>query len=53
MFQCHVPDGGAVPKSLYMKDEETDKSPDEPSLTTDSIYQTAHVVKEYPHEVIF
>lgn len=49
---CHVPDGGAVPKSLYMSDEEADKSPDEPSLTTDSIYQTAHVVKEYPHEVL-
>lgn len=52
VFQCHIPDGGVVPKSLYMKDDDADKSPDEPTFATDSIYQTTHVVKDYPHEVI-
>ncbi|XP_014770135.1 SEC14-like protein 5 isoform X1 [Octopus bimaculoides] len=49
---CHIPDGGVVPKSLYMKDDDADKSPDEPTFATDSIYQTTHVVKDYPHEVL-
>ena len=40
-----------MPKSLY-QEELIDRSPDEPSsLSTNSLYQTAHVVKEFPHEV--
>ncbi|XP_067673687.1 SEC14-like protein 5 isoform X1 [Haliotis asinina] len=46
---CDVPDGGLVPKSLY-QEELVDKSPDEPPLSVDSLYNTAHVVKDYPHE---
>ena len=46
-----MPEGGLVPKSLY-NEELVDKSPDEPSsLTPNSLYHTAHVVKEFPHEV--
>ena len=42
-----------MPKSLY-KEEYIDRSPDDPPLTIgDSLYLTAHVVKEYPHEVGF
>ena len=52
-FQCDVPEGGLVPKSLY-KEDYIDRSPDEPPLTIgDSLYLTAQVVKEYPHEVCF
>lgn len=49
-MQCDVPEGGLVPKSLY-QEELIDRSPDEPHLISDSLYQTAHVVKEFPHEV--
>ncbi|KAL5018685.1 hypothetical protein ScPMuIL_004407 [Solemya velum] len=48
---CDVPEGGLVPKGLY-KEEFIDRSPDEPPLRSDSVYQTAHVVKEYPNEVL-
>ncbi|XP_025086727.1 SEC14-like protein 1 isoform X4 [Pomacea canaliculata] len=48
---CDVPEGGLVPKSLY-QEELIDRSPDEPHLISDSLYQTAHVVKEFPHEVL-
>jgi hypothetical protein len=52
-LQCGVPDGGLVPKSLYQEDL-LDRSPDEPStLSPNSLYQTAHVVREFPNEVIF
>jgi len=40
-----------VPKSLYIctseEDVDKDRSPDGP----DSIYHTAYVVKDFPHEV--
>lgn len=50
-FQCDVPEGGLVPKSLY-KEDYIDRSPDDPPLHLgDSLYMTAHVVKDYPHEV--
>ncbi|KAJ8318370.1 hypothetical protein KUTeg_003461 [Tegillarca granosa] len=48
---CDVPEGNMVPKSLY-KEEFSDKSPDGPPLSTDSLYNTAHVVKDFPHEVL-
>ena len=40
-----------MPKSLY-KEEHVDRSPDEPPIHIgDSLYNTAQVVKDYPHEV--
>ncbi|XP_012937593.1 SEC14-like protein 1 [Aplysia californica] len=48
---CDVSEGGLVPKSLY-QEELVDKSPEEQPLSTDSLYQTAAVVKEFPHEVL-
>ncbi|KAK7111754.1 SEC14-like protein 1 isoform X2 [Littorina saxatilis] len=49
---CDVPEGGLVPKSLY-QEELIDRSPDEQSaLSPSSLYQTAHVVREFPHEVL-
>ena len=46
-----MPEGGLVPKSLY-KEEHVDRSPDEPPIHIgDSLYNTAHVVKEFPNEV--
>jgi len=39
-----------VPKSLY-KEEYSDKLPEGPPLSIDSLYQTSYVVKDYPHEV--
>jgi hypothetical protein len=52
-LQCDVPEGGMVPKTWYMRDDETekDRSPGEHTFNSDSIYHTAHVVKEFPHEV--
>ena len=49
-LQCDVPEGGLVPKSLY-KEEYSDKSPEGPPLSIDSLYQTSYVVKDFPHEV--
>ncbi|KAK7501943.1 hypothetical protein BaRGS_00006695 [Batillaria attramentaria] len=48
---CDVPEGGLVPKSLY-QEQLMDGSPDDPPLSHDSLYQTAHVVKDFPHEVL-
>lgn len=49
---CDVPDGGLVPKSLYLEDL-IDRSPEESStLSPNSLYQTSPVVKEFPHEVL-
>ncbi|XP_060065339.1 SEC14-like protein 1 [Ylistrum balloti] len=48
---CDVPEGGLVPKSLY-KEEFTEKAPEGPPLSTDSLYQTCHIVKDFPHEVM-
>ena len=31
--------------------EDLERSPDDPPMFADSIYHTAHVVKDYPHEV--
>ena len=52
-FQCDVPEGGLVPKSFYMRDDELekDRSPDEVPFGADTLYHTAHVVKDWPHEV--
>ena len=52
VLQCGVPEGGLVPKSLY-QEEMVDRSPDEPaSLSPSSLYQTAHVVRDFPNEVM-
>ncbi|ESP04007.1 hypothetical protein LOTGIDRAFT_212187 [Lottia gigantea] len=48
---CGVPEGGLVPKSLYQEDL-IDKSPDDPPLSVDSLYLTAYVLKDFPHEVL-
>lgn len=48
---CDVPEGGLVPKTLY-KEEFTEKSPDGPPLCTASLYQTCHIVKDFPNEVL-
>ncbi|KAI8794138.1 SEC14-like protein 1 isoform X1 [Biomphalaria glabrata] len=48
---CDVPEGGLVPKSLYQEDL-VDRSPEEQTLSTDSLYQTAAVAKDFPHEVL-
>ncbi|KAI0220333.1 SEC14-like protein 1 [Lamellibrachia satsuma] len=47
---CDVPDGGIVPKSLYMANDEIDT--DESSFRVENVYHTAHVQKDYPHEVL-
>ncbi|XP_063444838.1 SEC14-like protein 1 isoform X1 [Mytilus trossulus] len=48
---CDVPEGGLVPKALY-KEEYSDKSPEGPPLSIDSLYQTSYVVKDFSHEVL-
>ena len=49
--QCSVPNGSLVPKSLYDEDLQ-DRSQDELSaLSSSSLYQTALIVKDFPHEV--
>ena len=42
-----------MPKSLYALEEEVDKdrSPEESHFGADSLYHTAYVVKDFPHEV--
>lgn len=56
MVQCGVPEGGIVPKSMYtsISDEDIDveRAPDENVFGVDSIYHTAYVVKDFPHEVL-
>ncbi|XP_076455450.1 SEC14-like protein 1 [Babylonia areolata] len=48
---CGVAEGGLVPKALYQEDLE-DCSPDGPLLSTSTLYHTAHVVRDFPHEVL-
>ncbi|CAH1794678.1 unnamed protein product [Owenia fusiformis] len=52
---CNIPEGGMVPKSMYMshdEDSDKDRSPDMPKMCEDSLYHTAHVVKDFPQEVL-
>ena len=54
LFQCDVPERGLVPKSLYFnreEDEERDRSPEDSPFGGDSLYHTAYVMKDWPHEV--
>ena len=54
LFECNVPEGGLVPKSLYFnreEDEERDRSPEDSPFGGDSLYHTAYVMKDWPHEV--
>jgi len=49
-----VPEGGLVPKSLYItsSDEDVDKDrSDEALLGPEAIYHTAYAVRDFPHEV--
>lgn len=48
-FQCEVPEGGLVPKSLYRTAEELEN--EDLKLWTETIYQSASVFKGAPHEV--
>ncbi|XP_059157139.1 SEC14-like protein 1 [Physella acuta] len=48
---CDVHEGGLVPKSLY-QEELVDKSPEDQPLSSDSLYQTAALAKDFPHEVL-
>lgn len=48
-FQCEVPEGGLVPKSLYRTAEELEN--EDLKLCTETIYQSASVFKGAPHEV--
>ena len=55
-MQCHVPEGGPVPKSLYKisddeLDRDKDRSPEDTPFTLDGLYHTAFVVRDFPHEV--
>lgn len=49
VFQCEVPEGGLVPKSLYRTAEELEN--EDLKLWTETIYQSASVFKGAPHEV--
>ncbi|NWI63191.1 S14L1 protein, partial [Todus mexicanus] len=49
-FQCEVPEGGLVPKSLYRTAEELEN--EDLKLWTETIYQSASVFKGAPHEVL-
>ena len=53
LLQCDVPEGGIVPKSLYAveDDMEKDRSPEDSHFRSDSLYHTAYVHKDFPHEV--
>ncbi|XP_035260268.1 SEC14-like protein 5 isoform X2 [Anguilla anguilla] len=48
---CNVPEGGLVPKSLYQTEEDLENS-DHIKLWTETIYQSAHVFKGAPHEIV-
>uniref|UniRef100_A0A8C9TEU5 SEC14 like lipid binding 5 n=1 Tax=Scleropages formosus TaxID=113540 RepID=A0A8C9TEU5_SCLFO len=48
---CTVPEGGLVPKSLYQTEEALENS-DHIKLWTETIYQSAHVFKGAPHEIV-
>uniref|UniRef100_A0A673VFM1 SEC14 like lipid binding 1 n=1 Tax=Suricata suricatta TaxID=37032 RepID=A0A673VFM1_SURSU len=49
-FQCEVPEGGLVPKSLYRTAEELES--EDLKLCTEAIYQSASVFKGAPHEIL-
>lgn len=49
-FQCEVPEGGLVPKSLYRTAEELEN--EDLKLWTETIYQSASVFKGAPHEIL-
>ena len=54
MKQCAVPEGGLIPKNLYItsSDEDVDKERnDDALLGPDAIYHTAYAVRDFPHEV--
>ena len=43
-----------MPKSLYFnreEEEDKDRSPDESPFSGDTLYHTAYVMKDWPHEV--
>ncbi|XP_043567427.1 SEC14-like protein 5 isoform X1 [Chiloscyllium plagiosum] len=46
---CNIPEGGMVPKSLYQTEEMLENA-DQIKLWTETIYQSATVVKGGPHE---
>ena len=49
-----MPEGGLVPKSLYItsSDEDVDReTSDEALLGPEAIYHTAYAVRDFPHEV--
>ncbi|KAI4893589.1 hypothetical protein NFI96_019283, partial [Prochilodus magdalenae] len=48
---CEVPEGGQVPKSYYQTEAELENA-DHIRLWADTIYQSAQVFKEAPHEVM-
>ncbi|XP_072514026.1 SEC14-like protein 5 [Salminus brasiliensis] len=48
---CRVPEGGQVPKSYYQTEVELENA-DHIRLWTDTIYQSAQVLKGAPHEVM-
>ncbi|XP_061567694.1 SEC14-like protein 1 [Cololabis saira] len=47
---CDIPEGGAVPKSLYRTAEELEN--EENCLLTDSIYKSANIFKGTPFEML-
>lgn len=49
---CDVPEGGLVPKGLYLPEEElSDKEPETP-FSGGGLYHVAHVMKDFPHETL-
>lgn len=48
-FQCEVPEGGLIPKSMYRTAEELEN--EDVRLWTETIYQSASIFKGAPHEV--
>ena len=51
-LQCHVPDGGLVPKTLYFPTSEQDSLESRAApFVLDGLYMTSLVVKDFPHEV--
>lgn len=56
--QCSIPTlaSKTVPKSYYQYnteeiEQEQERSSDDPNLFGKSVYQTAYVAKDFPHEV--
>ena len=49
-----MPEGGLVPKSSYFnreEDDDRDRSPEDSPFSGDTLYHTAYVMKDWPHEV--